>query len=149
MTKITFRNKKLIDTLSSSAKIQNRSMAGFTLGLVHTKNQYVNTIKSGVRTGKPYRIRYKGRLLTGRHSTPFEDIGNVTGETARLSYATLNRVEGAIGSKAPYSGYMEFGGGSNSSQAKSSKIIPRRTAKKVVDKNLSFMSLKIKDFILK
>lgn len=136
---IIFENQKLLNGLSSIPEIRNQSRAGFYKGLLHTKNDYVRTIQTGTRSGRPFRIRYRGQILTGRHSAPGENIANVTGRTARLAYARISGDDGIIGSKAPYSGYPEYG---------TKKIVPRKTAQKIVDKNINFISQNIEKSIL-
>ena len=139
MTFITFQNKALIDTLKNPTKIKNKIRVGFQSALQTVKQDYINTIKTGIRSGRPYRIMYKGVLLVGRHSTPFEPIGNITGRTANKAYVQVNQTQGILGSKAPYSGDPEDG---------KKNISPRKTAKKIVDKNLNFISSRIEKSIL-
>lgn len=137
---ISFQNKNLINALSRVSELRKKVRRGFQLGLSDTKNEYTKTIRTGSRSGKPYAITYRGRLIVGRHSTPNEPIGNITGRTADKSYFNTTATEGIIGSKAPYSGIPEDGAG---------LVAPRKTAKKIVDKNLKLISSSIEKAVLK
>lgn len=133
--------------------VDESSRKAIRLGLIEVgkdlKKEAVRSIKEPPKTGRLYRLRRKGVLVTHQASAPGQPPANFTG---LLKSSISRKMHGfselrfvARADKAPYVSSLEFG----FNFTKNRKILPRPYMKPAIDRSDKYFNERLGTFLVK